>query len=638
MAYSSNTPARSSYNNVISLGITYSWENGLNPNNSEATVCPGMGPKIPTEYIKRTQETTIEALNLDLANPGGANIANLAKAQNAYANTKPQSIYTNGKFVGNGRLSSYSMSEGSLSNESITTLGYTMEDGGPDKEDPNETDPTGEDPISRTESITVSRDIKAKSYKITHSYSIAFGDNFDAVTDHPFYSGNTNYETVAGRLVLGQKEANEAIYSNMVDYNEYIDLGAYAVGAGFNFKLINDNCSGVFYTTDSTSDYINGNYSITKNTELRYTGSNIETEPASYEVDYTMNYSEVPVGGFRCAKVTMQGSVKGKEGKGECVDTPAQTVSEAAESGYKKFVTDGDAQVKLTAFYGSIKDNIELMGIYPVALNGTMTNLKKTECVPSVEKGAPNNGTITFSFDMDNCPNRGTTPGGVPYTKSETTNRSYSWQKDCNQAERKVTTSSVNGSVGGVCGLQVDGNGKYVRWDTVSSTFETAMATAKTTAETNYNGDYPDDLSLRSSSKSINEYAANGTYSFTYSDAPKACEQTSKFDSCKKVRVIDEETTAAKDRKVRTVTTDGVIIQKKGKDLPTKTVSLEVGSFISDDSDKKCSQDLDGFLTATKKELNERKPQCIINSLTWTYNKQFDQNASVSATMGGIDL
>jgi hypothetical protein len=351
-----------------------------------------------------------------------------------------------------------------------------------------------------------------------------------------------------------------------------------------------------------------------------------------------MNYSEVPVDGYRCAKVTMQGSVKGKKGNGECEDTPAQTVAEAAQSGFDKFVTDGKAEEKLTAFYGSIKDNIELMGIYPTTLNAGITNLKKTECVPSVEKGAPNNGTIGFSFDMDNCPNRGTSDGGVPYTKSETSNISYSWQKDCNQAERKVTTSSVNGSIGGVCGLQVDGNGTYVRWNEVSTIFETAETAAKATAKSNYNGGYPEDLKLRSSSYSINEYAANGSYSYTYSDAPKACEQTSKFDKCKKVMNVNDETTVAKDRKVKTVTSDGIITQKKGQDLPTKTVSLEVGSFISKDDDLDCSQDLEGFLKTTKKELNARKPKCIINSLTWTYNKQFDKNASVTATMGGIDL
>ena len=636
MAYTSNSPASSSYNNVISLGITYSWENGLNPLNSNAKACPGLGPNIPKEYIKRTQETTIEALNLNLENPGGQNIANLAAAQNAYSNTKPQSIYANGQFVGNGRLSSYSMSEGSLTNASITTLGYTMEDGGPDKKDPNAEDDKDEDPLSRTESITVSRDIKAKSYKITHSYSISFGDNFDAVTDHPFYAGNSSYETVAGRLALGQKEANAAIYTNMSDYNDYIDLSAYTVGNGFDLKLINDACSGVFYTSDSTSNYINGDFSLTKNTELKYTGSNMDAEASSHEVDFTMNYSEVPADGYRCAKVTMQGSVKGKEGKGEC-SNETKTVAEAAASGYAEFVTAGKAEAKLQAFYNSIKGNIELMGIYATPLNPGIINLKKTECVPSVDKGASNNGTIGFSFDMDNCPGRGTTDAGVPYTKSETTSLTYSWQKDCNQAERKVTTSSVNGSVAGVCGLQVDGDGVYVRWNTVSSTFQSAQTAAKATAQAAYNGDFSADLSLRSSSTTVNEYSANGSYSFTYSDAPKACEQTSKFDTCKKV-IADEQTTEAKDRKVRTVTTDGIIIQKKGKDLPTKTVSLEVGSFISDDADNPCSQDLDGFLNTTMQELNSRKPQCIINTLTWTYNKQFDQNASITATMGGIDL
>ena len=148
MAYTSNSPAQSSYNNVISLGISYTWENGLNPKDSSAGTCPGITDINPEQYIKRTQSIDIEALNLDLSNAGGSSIANLAAAQNAYANTQPVSVYANGKFAGRGRLSSYSISEGSLTNSSVTNLGYTVEDGGPDKEDANSSDDDAEDPSS----------------------------------------------------------------------------------------------------------------------------------------------------------------------------------------------------------------------------------------------------------------------------------------------------------------------------------------------------------------------------------------------------------------------------------------------------------------------------------------------------------
>ena len=636
MAYTSNSPAQSSYDNVVSLGISYTWENGLNPTNGSAQPCPGVNDLTPDQYIKRTQEIEIEALNLDLENAGGTNIANLSAAQNAYANTDPVSVYANGKFVGKGRLSNYSMSEGSLTNSSITNLGYTVEDGGPDKEDPNSNDDNDQNPVSRTEKITVSRDIKGKSYKITHDYAISFGTNFDAVTNFPLYEGNNSYETVDGRLALGEKEANSAIFENVTDYGDYIDLSAYTMGAGFNFDLVNNNCSGVFFTSNSTSDYINGNYSLSKTTELKYTGSNVDPEPSSHEIDYTMTWSEVPADGYRCAKVTMKGSVKGKASSADC--TAGSSAEDAAQAGYDEFVLGGTAEGRLTTFFNTIKGTVELMGIYPSALNAGIVNLKETTCVSSTSQSeSGNNGTIGFEFEMDNCPNRGAPEVGNPFTWTETSAQSYSWQKDCNGVERKVTSSAVNGSVGGICGQAVNGQGVYVKWNNVSSVYDDKKAAAKTRARTDYNGPNVSDLKLASSSDSINKYCANGTYSWTYADAPEKCEKTSQYDKCKTV-IATEETSPSKPIKIKTVTTQGIITQEKGKTLPTKTVSLRIGSNISTDANVQCSQGLDGFLSTTMKELNSRKPECIINSLSWTYTKSFNTTAVVDANMGGIDL
>lgn len=636
MAYTSNSPAEASYNNVVSLGVSYTWENGLNPTDGAATVCPGINGLRPAQYIKRTQEIEIEALNLDLENAGGTNIANLSAAQNAYANTNPVSVYANGKFVGKGRLSNYSMSEGSLTNSSITNLGYSVEDGGPDKKDPNSSDDNDENPVSRTEKITVSRDIKGKSYKITHDYTISFGTNFDAVTDFPLYSGNNTYETVDGRLALGQNEANSAIFDNVTDYGDYIDLSAYTMGAGFNFALINDNCSGVFFTSNATSDYINGNYSLSKTTELKYTGSNADPEPSSHEIDYTMTWGEVAADGYRCAKVTMKGSVKGKASSADCA--AGSSAEDAAQAGYDTFVLGGTAQTRLTSFFNTIKGTVELMGIYPASLNAGIVNLKETKCVSSVSKEADgNNGTIGFEFEMDNCPNRGTPEVGNPYTWTETSNQSYSWKKDCNDVERKVTSSAVNGNVVGICGQAIDGAGTYVKWNNVSSTYYAKKAAGKATARADYDGPNYHDLKLISSSESTNQYAANGSYSWTYSDAPEKCEKTSAYDKCKTV-VATENSSPAKPIKIKTVTTQGIITQEKGATLPTNQVSLKMGSNISTDADVVCAQDLDGFLAATMDELNSRKPACIINSLSWTYTKTFNTTATLDSNMGGIDL
>ena len=349
-----------------------------------------------------------------------------------------------------------------------------------------------------------------------------------------------------------------------------------------------------------------------------------------------MTWSEVPADGYRCAKVTMKGSVKGKASSVDC--SAGSSAEDAAQAGYDEFVVGGVAQTRITSFFNTIKGTVELMGIYPVSLNAGIVNLKETKCVSSISKEADgNNGTIGFEFEMDNCPNRGAPVVGNPYTWTETSNQSYSWQKDCDGTDRKVTTSTVNGSVGGICGLAVDGAGNYDRWDNVSSTYESKKAAGKATAKASYDGPNPGDLELRSSSESTNEYGANGGYSWTYSDAPEKCAKTSDFDACKTV-VASEQSSPAKAIKVKTVTTQGIVTQTKGDSLPTKTVDLRIGSNISTDADTVCSQDLDGFLDTAKQELNSRKPKCFINSLSWTFTKQFDQTAIVQANMGGIDL
>ena len=68
--------------------------------------------------------------------------------------------------------SRYSIKEGSQSNAVITNL--EMMNGGPDDQ---ENFDKKDDPVQRSENITVSRDIKAKSYTIVHKYDINFGNN-----------------------------------------------------------------------------------------------------------------------------------------------------------------------------------------------------------------------------------------------------------------------------------------------------------------------------------------------------------------------------------------------------------------------------------------------------------------------------
>ena len=57
-----------------------------------------------------------------------------------------------------------------------------------------------------------------------------------------------------------------------------------------------------------------------------------------------------------------------------------------------------------------------------------------------------------------------------------------------------------------------------------------------------------------------------------------------------------------------------------------------------------CSGALSTFLETAKDELNDEAPECIIQELSWTFNKNWnadqdsvDAQTSLEATMGGID-
>ena len=296
-------PSRVNFDNVTSLGVSYSWSH------RQGAALPCSGIADTGKWIQRDKTVDLEIANLDLTNGGGSVVANLAKQQDDYVNTQTHSIYANGQFAGNGHLTSYSVSEGSLSSVSTTSLSYAMKEGG----DPNDGS-DAEDPVTRDESIKVSRDIKGKSYTIDHSYSVNFGSDFDMVSSYPAYASDPNYKSVEGRLTLAEKEANERLAFDVTNYNDYIDLSPYSIGSGFNLSKINDACSGVFTTTNSTKDYINGNYSLSKQTVLRYTGQDLDPDVDPYEVKYSLSWDQRAMqdaGGndVKCITIKMNGSV-----------------------------------------------------------------------------------------------------------------------------------------------------------------------------------------------------------------------------------------------------------------------------------------------------------------------------------------
>ena len=56
-----NTPSRLNFNNVVSMGVSYSWEHGVD-GNGPIDGCPDLSG----QYIKRTKQVDLSVLNLDI--------------------------------------------------------------------------------------------------------------------------------------------------------------------------------------------------------------------------------------------------------------------------------------------------------------------------------------------------------------------------------------------------------------------------------------------------------------------------------------------------------------------------------------------------------------------------------------------
>ena len=151
----SETPSRLEFNNVISMGVSYSWEHIAGEN--AANSCEGVSEEEKSNLIKRTKNVSLDLLNLDLGNADNSVIQFMANNQSQYVAGSLVDIYANGIYAGNGKLSNYSIKEGSQSNSVVTNLNYEMKNGGPDD---SQNFDTAENPVQRTESINVSRDVK----------------------------------------------------------------------------------------------------------------------------------------------------------------------------------------------------------------------------------------------------------------------------------------------------------------------------------------------------------------------------------------------------------------------------------------------------------------------------------------------
>jgi len=629
----SNKPSSLNYDNVISMGISYTWQHGLDDGKG-GNPCPGIGPD---PFVKVTKAVDLEIANLDLLNSSNQVADHLAASQNKYSNTDLVGIYANGNYQGQGRLQSYSISEGSQSNLSKTSLSYSITNGGVEEERDFD---KKEDPVQRTESITVSRDICSKQYTINHDYSISFGDDFDAVTDFPLYAANDSYETVGGRLALGAKEAGDA-FSNIADYNQYLDLSAYQTQEGWNLAKLAAGCSGYSKETQTTEDYINGNFSANQTIQIKYTGVDVvPTNP--WEATYTMDFEELRGekndAPSKCAKATIRGEILGYQ-TGCASETNEAMKARHAESGYQEFVVNGQAARFLSGFFNQLVNTID--GVPDnSALNPEMKNLVKKECssssvsnlVGESSASQDNAGKIEFSFEMNNCPEN-KTDGDAAYTQTETETTDFSFQNLCG-ANRKVYTTTIKGDIQGHCGQKLNANGGYERWENISTAFDNAIASGSNPLNVSYPGQsYSEDWLLRSKTVNKDKYEAKGSYSLKWSDAPN----TAKADSCFIITVKTNEIDG-EERKAITNTQVGRIVENKGSRTPsTKTVDLDIKSVTKTLDGKKCSTDLDEFLKKAKEEFNDNQVNCLVNSLNWTFSREFQKPPEFKGQMGGIN-
>ena len=607
-------PQKLQFNNVISMGVSYSWENMAG--GSSPFPCSGVNQQDGSSLIKRTKNVSLDVLNLDLSDTAQV-VEMMAENQSKYVTPDLVDIYANDIYAGKGKLSNYSIKEGSQSNAIVTNLGYQMINGGPDDEEGVDKE---ENPVSRDESITVSRDIKSKSYTIEHSYSINFGNDFNLVSDHPLYSDNPSYKSVDARLALGENEANQK-FLNPIDYNQYIDLSGYALGTGWNLEMLSNNCMGSSQTSSETKDYINGNYSKTLTRQISYTGENIDEQDTDpYEIEYTMSFNTETRENKTCAIAKLEGTVRSTSSIynncGQATDNSA-----AAQSGFDAFVTQGVAKSRLTSWFNSLSS---LAGSSS-SLNPVMKNLTKSQCLPSVDRGDnKNNGEIKFSFEMNNCPDQKQASNNSPYTESETTSSSFSKGKDCDNKEVQITNSTVNKSIQGSCGAQIDSNGNYPRFDSISS--------VNGPSNPPYEGSRSADNKIQSESYSYSPYQASKSWSITFSDALKDQDCNNRGNPCDKFTVTTNEKPKTP-RYAEAVTCNGIITEQKGFNSPYKSASVRLES--GKDSCKPLS--LEQTIQSLQIKLQANAPSCVIQNLSWSYSKSSSSKPSAQGSIGGIN-
>ncbi len=629
------------FNNATSVSVSYAWDNGQNTRDNLplAALCSGNPLTVgDDEWVRRTKTVSVQTLDVDLQNPGGG-IASNANNQQTYTAGGPATIKVGDLDLGEGNLKEQSMTEGSQANQIQTNLTFDMTNGGPDPQ----TGTTGQttqytntnqlvpDPVNRSEVITVSRDLVSKSYTIQHNASVSYGSDFDLISNHPLYSGNTNYQSANGRLQLATNTVNQAV-NNPVDYVDYIPaLSKYVSKKGWNLKKIASDCFEKKISSTKTEDLINGDYSFQQTININYTGLDIELEdPVPWSVEYDMSWNNSEVNEKSCGVATMNGTISAGQFQESGACGTVITKQIAAQSGYDTFVKGGEAEARMNSWFNSLKGH--LTGVID-PLN-PMTNLKSSQCQATVDNGS-NDGSISFSFEMNNCPAKKVkSKNDKKYTSTEGLSNDYSLHEyECNgiKETQNVTSTTTDKSVQGLCGPQIDESGSYVRWDSILD--------IDGPDDPPYHGNYPNQWLIRSKSHSYNRYQASKQWSITFSDAPKdkECKEVTCDDDsvsgCGQFETV-ESTTDAAPRYIETQTSNGTMKIARGTSLPTKTVN---SSLVGISTGSGCNLDVDSLLPELKDELNNAAPSCVIQNLSWNYS--FDQmnETTLEGSIGGIN-
>jgi hypothetical protein len=597
------------------MGISYSWSH----QSSDGQNVPCADITDGDSFIKREKTVNLELLNLDLSNAGDNVVGLMAQNQEQYVQPQPVNIYANGMFAGKGKLSNFSISEGSQTNAVLTNLSYDMGDSS-DEEDFDQ----DENPVDRSEEITVSRDLKNKSYKIEHTYSVNFGSDFDLVSDYPLYKSNPGYHSVDARLALAENEANSKINQSPIDYSQYIDLSSYATSNGWDLTKLGEGCSGAFSNSSVTKDFINGNYSATKTTEIKYTGENISDEELDdYSINYDISWSiEEPRKNVKACFVRMKGTIVGN-GSISC-NTEDSKMSNA-EKGYKEFVEGGTAKQRMKSFFNLLKSHQQGAG----QLNDTMLDLKKSECIPSVNvNGEENNGTIDFSFEMSN--DSGYVPpteGQAPHIKKESSTESSSKGNGCNGEEITIHESEASLTIEGVCGQNIDEKGDFQKYNSIINIFNSSKPSLPQhpKADSRF-------WSPKKSTTSLSPYKGSASFSIVGDDArtEKKCKELESSDDCDE-KIIDVIKIENKDRFVDSITMDGIQTEIKGVYAGEKKVSINFRK-----RSLQCPRaSFDEMLEDILSDVQSDQPECFTNSLSWNYNRKYEQVPELKITIEG---